>query len=367
MVNRGSLVALIGLVSAGAAHAQLDRVTVGGDARALAMGGAGVAAGMNNRFNPGALAFRNGLRFQVPSIGLRATGALGKVGNYDSVGKFVSGDGADREDAARDVIRNFGSSDSEFGANIAGGIGLGPIDFQINALASGRLTPNASLKAWAAGGASGNPPSGASADVSAVGFAIPSVGFGMRLPLGDLPLMGALRKIDFGVGVRAKYVRGIYSRYTATVNDALGNVTTAPGAELGGADSIEESSFGADLGAMAHTKTEGFNLSAGIVALNFVKPKISFPAQGGGTFDPFRQTITAGVALNRGGLTVVGDLVDVTGDQELRAGAEQRLGPLALRGGYSSRRGTTYGVGLFGFDIAFGKGQPLELVRNIRF
>jgi len=103
------------------------------------------------------------------------------------------------------------------------------------------------------------------------------------------------------------------------------------------------------------------------VALNFVKPKISFPAQGGGTFDPFRQTITAGVALNRGGLTVVGDLVDVTGDQELRAGAEQRLGPLALRGGYSSRRGTTYGVGLFGFDIAFGKGQPLELVRNIRF
>ena len=100
---------------------------------------------------------------------------------------------------------------------------------------------------------------------------------------------------------------------------------------------------------------------------NFVKPDLTFRDQNNVLIDPLVQTTTVGVAMRKSGLTLAGDIADFFGRQDMRLGAEQRFGPLALRAGYSSSRGSTYGVGLFGLDVAFGKGQPLELVKSIRF
>lgn len=362
--------AAIGLVMAGAAgaSAQGDAVTFGADARALGMGGAGIAAGFLNRYNPGNLAFSRRFAFQLPSVAVRANGALGDVSNYDAVGKFVEGSGSDRNDAALDVARKFGSRNSDFGFNVGAMVRVGPAELQLGAVAYGKIVPNDTLKAWANAGSSGDVPVGAAADLSAVGIAMPSLGFGFRLPLKELPLMGALRSTEIGIGVRAKYFRGIYSRYTASVPTLTSGLVANPGPELGGADTVEQTGIGGDLGVLAVTQIDGIEYSGGVVLNNIVKPKLSFPSPGGtGTFDPLRQSVTVGMAARRGGLVIAGDLVDALGAPELRAGVEQRIGPVFLRSGFSSSRGVTYGAGIFGFDVAFGKGQPLEIIRNIRF
>jgi hypothetical protein len=363
-------IATIGLMVVGvaSASAQGDAVTFGADARALGMGGAGIAAGFLNRYNPGNLAFSRKFAFQLPSVAVRASGALGSVSNYDAVGKFIEGSGSDRNQAALDVARNFGKQNSDFGFNLGAMVRYGPAELQLGAVAYGKIVPNDVLKTWSNAGAAGDVPVGASADLSAVAVAMPSVGFGFRLPLKELPLMGALRSTEIGIGVRAKYVRSVYSRYVASVPTLTSGLVANPGTELGGSDTVEQTGIGGDLGVLAVTQIEGIEYSGGVVLNNIVKPKLSFPNPGGiGTFDPLRQSVTVGMAARRGGLVLAGDLVDALGSPDLRAGVEQRIGPVFLRSGYSSRRGVTYGAGLFGFDVAFGKGQPLEIIRNVRF
>jgi hypothetical protein len=355
------------LAGASAVSAQGESVTFGADARALGMGGAGIAAGFLNRYNPGNLAFNRRFAFQLPSVAVRANGALGDVSNFDSVGKFVDGSGSDRNQAALDVARNFGSRNSDFGLNLGAMLRVGPAELQLGAVAYGKITPNDTLKAWANSGSVGDVPVGASADLSAVAVAMPSVGFGFRLPLKELPLMGALRSTEIGIGVRAKYVSGVYSRYVASVPNLATGLVANPGSELGGSDTVEKSGIGGDLGVLAVTSIEGIEYSGGVVINNFLKPNLSFPSPGGGTFDPLKQSVTVGVAARRGGLVLAGDLVDALGVPEARAGVEQRIGPIFLRTGYSSSRGVSYGAGIFGFDVAFGKGQPLEIIRNVRF
>jgi len=355
------------LVGAATASAQGESLTFGADARALGMGGAGIAAGFLNRYNPGNLAFSRRFAFQLPSVAVRANGAIGDVSNYDTVGKFIEGSGSDRTDAALDVARKFGSRDSDFGLNLGAFLRVGPAELQLGAVAYGKVQPNATLRSWANAGSSGDVPVGASADLSAVAIAMPSLGFGFQLPTKQLPLLGALRSTSIGVGVRAKYLRGVYSRYVASVPSLSSGLVATPGPELGGSDTVEKTGIAGDVGVLAVTNADGVEYSGGVVINNFLKPDMTFPAVGGGTFDPLKQSVTVGLAARRGGLVLAADMVDALGSPELRAGAEQRLGPIFLRSGFSSSRGVTFGAGIFGFDVAFGKGQPLEIIRNVRF
>jgi hypothetical protein len=62
--------------------------------------------------------------------------------------------------------------------------------------------------------------------------------------------------------------------------------------------------------------------------------------------------------------------VDVTrayGDPQARVGAEYRTGRVALRAGFTSAGGAVLGVGLGGFDVAFGGRVPLEVSRRLNF
>ena len=351
------------------AHAQFGNLTIGNDARSLAMGGAGIATGGANRANPASLAFTKNTRIYFPTVGLRAEGALNEVTKLDNVSKFIGGSEQDKKDAATDMARKFATRDSLFGFNTGFGVRVGPLEVQANGVAQGKFAPNQKLRDWANSNppAGQNAPSGSGADLSAAAlYTLPSVGFGLQLPARQLLIGGKPKALSIGVGARLKYVNSVYSHYVATTNGS-GTFTSARSSELGGKDFLEKKGLAADLGAMGNWEQDGALLSGGVVLTNIIKPSMNFLDVNGKTFNPIVQTISAGASFHKGSLTFAGDIVNLTNSPSIRVGGEQKLGPIALRAGFTTRGGVTYGLGIFGFDIALGKGQPLEVVQTLRF
>ncbi|MBC8142945.1 MAG: conjugal transfer protein TraF [Armatimonadetes bacterium] len=367
----------------GGAFAQNYDYTFGSDARAFAMGGAGLATTRTRNtniqsFNPAALAFApRGFSLYAPSFSFRADGAV-------STGKAYSYllDGADLGDTA-DLVRRFSEEDSVFGANSNIGFRYGAFELQVGAVAKARLLPNNLLTNWAQTGANlGNVPANGQADLLAAGYlTLPSLAYAIKLPMGakkDEPTKG----YDVSVGLRARFLQTYYTRYLVNQNAVLGNVDAIRAPELGGSDYLKDSGLAADIGFLFRPRA-GKGVNAALVVSNFVKPGSSYRALnasipnyngrvGNGTeFDLLQTTLSAGAAYESGGLTLAADLMDVTSATrpvDLRFGAEQRIGRFfAARGGYSSNTGITFGAGLFGIDVAFGERLPLELNKTIRF
>ena len=366
----------LGLAALMALPATAQDITFGGDARAFAMGGAGIASlagnsisGMGSRNNPASLAFAKGLmRFHFPNIGARADGAISVTKAADYL--INSGSGGD----ATNLAKRFASEDSRFGLNGSVGLRVGPVEVLASGVAQGYILPNAALQAWGKSGGTGSVPSNSQADVlaSAV-YSLPQIGFASQLKSGT-----GGENFTVAVGARIKYMNAVYAHYFADKAALDGGTDALKAPEMGGKDTLTKQGVGADLGIMLESK-KLLGFSGGLVIANAIKPNFTFTGQfganangGGGTrtYDLLATTATAGVGFQKGGMTAVADLVDITqsiGKAELRAGVEQKLGPIALRAGYNSATGYTYGLGLGGFDIALGKRQPLEVVRTLRF
>jgi hypothetical protein len=359
-----TVLALIG--GATGAYAQFGNVTVGNDARALAMGGAGVATGGANRANPASLAFANNLRIYFPTIGLRTEGALNDVTKLENISKFVSGTEREKNEAATDLARKFATSESLLGLNSGFTVRFGTLELQANGIAQGRLVPNATLRSWAGSGGAGEAPAGSSIDLAGTAlYTLPSVGMGIQIPAKLVPF-AAKQKMSIGIGGRIKYLNSVYSHYNA-VADGAGNFTATPTAEMGGKEYLSKKGIAADIGAMGQWDMNGASLAGGLVITNFIKPSMTFLDINGKNFDPVARTVSAGASFHKGGLTLAGDIVNLTSSPNIRVGGEQKLGPIALRAGFTTAGGTTYGLGILGVDIAFGKGQPLEVVQTLRF
>lgn len=368
----GRVLAAISFSSvAGAACAQgaLGDVTIGGDARSFAMGGAGVASLVGQRSlggvrtNPASLAFAPGpFGVQWPNVGLRADGpvSLGRGVEY-LLGPGGVGDAAS-------LARRFASGDSVFGLNASVGVRVGALEIQAGAVGVGRLLPNASLQAWARSGSLGPVPGDARADLLAAGVVtLPSVGYALRLPKSLAP------GFDLSVGGRLKWMQAYYTHAVAGAG-AIGGGDAFLAPEMGGRETLSRRGVGADLGVIARSRAIK-GLSAGLVVANAIRPSFAFDgtdATGAARrYDLLGTTVSTGVGYERGSTTLAADLVDATGavgPAQLRLGGEQRLGSvLSLRGGYSTATSWTWGFGAFGYDVAFGKRQPLEIVRTIRF
>jgi hypothetical protein len=146
--------------------------------------------------------------------------------------------------------------------------------------------------------------------------------------------------------------------------------------ELGDKSYLDKRGFGADIGFMMRPQeSKGGTLSAGAIITNAINPGFKFHGtdRNGAptTYDILKTTASAGVAYQKKNITLVGDLVDITGavgKAQFRSGAEVVLPfKLAVRGGYSSANGFTYGFGFAGMNVALGKHQPLEIVRSLNF
>ncbi len=360
------ILSLFLLLSLCCAMPALADFTLGGSARAVAMGGAGLASGDagETAANPAFLA-ESGLRLGVqwPNIATRMQGAAGLSDAISLLGnpKINVTD-------AFDLVKELGSRPTEIDASANAGLLLPHSDLQVSATVRTFIKPDVNFADWVKDGSSGAPPAVGVADVSALGeTTLPSVGIGMYLPKLDA-LPGKL-----AVGVRVKPTKAYYSHYVYNV-DAGGNLNSTLAPEMGGKTYLSASSISADMGLM-FTPTVLPNFHVALMVDNLIEPKaITFNApdiDGLLSQDVSPRTFSLGAAWVNNRLTLAADLVDLTGAISKAHGAvggELRM-PLgiALRGGYNSHYGFTAGFGFRGFGLAYSQRAPLMLSNAVAF
>lgn len=339
-----------------------------GSGRSAGMGRAGLALPgdylYSGRLNPAMYGLApSTLRFQFPRLSFRNQGlSLGDLSDY--FGK-IDGGGFNLNDLSN-IARNLGDENFEFGV----GTGLGfltngfALDINGDALVAG--IPNQDLKNWVNTGGLGNVPVNSRLDTYGLGGYEIGVGYGRRL---NTP-----GTMDLSIGARVKVIRSYYSHGFADASTIQSNGVGTLAPEMNGEDVLSESSLGLDLGFVASaSKTEGFFVGATIE--NLIQPRSTFnvtsPLLTTGTVRPYSRTVNFGVGyLAPNSVRFAADFYDITnagGAQEFRAGAELKSGSIALRGGYESRSGVTFGVGFGDFNLSFGGNSSGLLSYALRF
>jgi len=341
-------------------------LTLGGNARTVAMGGAGLASGDSSEsatLNPATLAY-TGLRFGIewPTINTRMQGAsFGDV--FSLLGKPSLS-----PSKALDFALKLGDERTSLDATAGAGLLLPSSDIRATAALHAELDPNAAFQQWVSSGANPADLTGdARIDIYGAGVAtLPSVGLGITLPNSG---EGASR---FSIGLRAKPVRSYYSHYIVDKDSVSGTeISPQRAVEMGGKDYLKQSSFGADLGLM-YSPGSMPDLHLAVVVDNAIEPKaLSFSSGTVASRQLSPRTVSAGMAYVKPMVTLAADLVDLTkahGDPQVRVGGELRLPlSLALRGGYNTVSGFTAGIGFGGLGIAYSKHTPILITEAIKF
>jgi hypothetical protein len=351
------------------AQAQLD-TTAGGDARAFAMGGAGIAllqAQNGNRINPATLAFEEQpYSFYFPTFALRASNAISSGRGY----QFLFHGQRPRDTVG--IALDSEDGDGDFGVNSSLSFRVGQIEVGGFAVGRGRAQPNAQFIEWAMTARNQPPPEGIRSDVLATGYyTLPTVTSAIKIP----KRRGLKASHHYAIGARLKYMRASYLHYIVDRAAVLNPNNVQLASEMNGRDKLTKSGFGMDIGIHMLPKNENGSISAALVIANVINPGFTFQGTDRNdlpvAYNVLKTTATAGVGYRIGLTTLAGDLVDLTasaGNRQLRFGAEQIVYPfVAVRAGYNTGTGFSYGLGLFGFDLAFGKRQPLEIVRTVNF
>lgn len=371
------VIAFAGLFGTHAGTVRAQDITFGGDARIFAMGGAGIAvttdaSDASSRPNPAALVLnQRPLDFYSVAVALRASGvAAGPAGNY------LSAQAGPRQ--ADNLARVSPGRDGDFGLNMNSGVRIGPVEVLASAVGRGRILPSRALRDYVGAGGKLGPEMprdiNLRSDVLVGGiYTVPSVAFGvqMRQPVSGYRVSG---------GVRVKSMKAVFAHYIADRNhlarQSSPEALLAP--EMYDAngekqDFLTRTGVGVDFGLLAWSK-KGF--SGALLVNNLVRPDFRFANVTGregapAEFSLLKTTITLGGAYQKGGSLVALDLVDVTGAvdrPDLRLGAERRFGnKVAVRAGYSTSGGLTYGFGVLGVGFAFGSNVPLEVSRTLSF
>jgi len=342
-------------------------ITFGGQARAFAMGGAGIAildrSDRTTPLNPASLALLNRrVKLRLPSIGLRASGislqaAIDHLFTHPSQNDAVS------------LARDFGTRQSDFGVSLAWGMRFGHMDLDADGVATAHVIPNAALITWAktANGDVQKLTGAERADLLAAAvYSLPQIGLAERISPPGSP-------VRTEAGVRIKLARAVYTHYIADANNIAHNTAAAPAPELNGGTTITQDGLGMDFGMLIHP-AHNYGFSGAVVVTNLVDPRFIITgtdASGAPTkYELQPRSVSAGSAYTSGKIVLAYDLVDIGrayGPLQHRLGCEYRTRGVALRAGYSSVRGFTGGFGWGFLDFAFGARAPLEVTQSLRF
>jgi hypothetical protein len=338
-----------------------------GASRAAGLGGAGLAIkstrGGPAWRNPAMYGVKNRL-LQWPELQYRTKGiSFSDIDAiYGSAGSVVY----DSENLGR-LARAFGDEETVFQGRLGLGIQFGTVGFDFQGEAAGMTLPNESLQQWVRDGADlGNIPEDASID----GFGLSTAEVGFSVAHAQDWGFGRL-----AYGARAKAVQATYGHHFADAS-TIASGGSQPGPELGGLSSLSDNGFGVDAGIFF--EPDDINgLSMAVVMENLIEPAISFRGSlpqglfGERTIDPFARSLSAGVAFQRGRLTLAGDVWDIfgtAGEQEVRAGGELWVERnLALQVGYRTRAGFAAGVSFHGFHISMADRLPVAAGYKIEF
>lgn len=327
-------------------------ISMGGQARFHAMGGAGLASvddpSSTVTMNPAALGLLpKRIRFAFPALDFRSDGAsVGDISKWASDIWNLSGP------EGIEVAREFGTRDTILDVGASTGISGSPVSAMVNGEAMLKILPNEAFREFAKTGDIPADPSTLEAQVCAeAAIAMPSVAVGFKVP------KFAMGKGDLWVGARIRAVKGKYIRRSIKWSDEESALTTSE-------EPIEsESGIGGDVG-MIYRAPGPRQMSYGVAVTNLLKPSLGSIRQ--------ESIWSVGMSVQPNSKTVVvADIVNLTGaydeDIDLRLGVEYRpIRWLKLRAGYTGHALTT-GIGILGYDFAFAKHTPLSISRTIRF
>lgn len=327
-------------------------ISMGGQARFHAMGGAGLALIDNPsataEMNPAAIGLLSRrIKFVLPALDFRTKGA-----NAGDISKWAGDIWNLSRPESIEIAREFGTRDTILDVGASTGIAGAPVSAMVNGEARLKILPNTAFKEFAKTGDLPDDPSTMEAQICAeAAVAMPSVAFGFKVP------KFATGKGDLWVGARLRAVKGKYIRRSIKWSDEENALITSD-------EPIEnESGIGGDFG-MIYRAPSPKQMSYGIAVTNLLKPSLG---------DIRQESIwSVGMSMQPNPkMVVVADLVNLTGaydeDVELRFGVEYSpIKWLELRAGYTGHALTT-GVGIFGYDFAFAKDTPLSISRTIRF
>ncbi|MEN6520706.1 MAG: hypothetical protein ABFD46_06080 [Armatimonadota bacterium] len=338
-----------------AAVSAMADVSMGGQARFYAMGGAGLASIDNPSetatMNPAAMGLLSKrVRFTLPNFGIRADGA-----SVDDISKWANDIWDLSGTQGVEIAREFGTHDTTLDAGASTGISGLSISAMLDGEARLKIIPNDEFKEFARTGNLPSDPSKMEAVVWAEAAAsVPSISAGFKVP------KFATGKGDLWIGARVRAVKGRYIRRTINwsgSNDPNNALTTSSEPVK------EESGIGGDFGLIYRAPGKR-QMSYGLAVTNLLKPSLG---------DIDQETIwNVGVSMQpTSKMVVVADIVNLTDaydeGTDLRMGVEFRpVRWLGLRAGYTGHVLTT-GVGVFGYDFAFASETPLSISRTIRF
>jgi hypothetical protein len=385
------VLALVCLVAMMAASANASDFVFGGQARSVAMGGAGLAltddVATGSMVNPATPAVRGTkFRFIFPSIDVHTRGA--SLSDLLSRTSEVSNG---NEDSALQLAKDFSKGPTTLSLGFATGF-AGTTGLTVEGEAQGVITPGVGFTQWVNAGA---PITVADLIANAGKFtdptliahitaAIPKVIAGtftaadMAVIANDLtggstvtaqavysfPAIAYSKRMGSSgwfVGTKMKWMHS--ESHTWDLNQK--NPLTATSVNIEATENValqsKKSSFGADLGLIYAPSP---NLRYAVVVDNFIKPNLR-PVE-----TPTMWSMGFGYQPIHG-VTFAADLFNLNkayGDKcRLRLGAEARLGSiLAFRAGHNGDA-FTYGFRVFGFDFAFTSKQARLFSRSFGF
>jgi len=335
------VILLLGLASASRADLGL-----GSNARQIAMGGAGLALTddpSNDVIkNPAALAYASGFSFRWPNLEFRGRGAAGLGDVIDHISQQTD---ISAEDAIS-LARDFSSGPTTMQLNLETGIRILGVDIAMGGAGQVIVTPDPTLM-----GSPNSPPTGAYADIQAGAlYALPSVTVAQRFKSSG----GA--KSTVVLGERVNILHSVSYSDRATYGGVTWSTT--------GASVVKDTDWSADLG-LIYELTKPIGAKIALVATDVRKP--SLPGLNVET------VYHAGFAMTTNlGLVLVADLRNLTeayGEPRVFcAGAEWKLGPLALRAGTSSKgSGWSTGIGIKNFGLSFSPKSAFDAATSIHF
>ncbi len=359
------------LLAAACSVSQAIDLSVGGSiSRGMAGAGLAIAARPESQMhmNPAAVAYVSKVTPTVGNINV----SLKNISLRQLQDVYVSGNkGAfDINDIAR-VIRTFAEKD-EVNALVSLDGGLAAPGLAITGGVTGdiRLYMNRVVQDWA----SDRSASLSGAKTDAVGIVV------MSAP----DFTGAVRTAsghgELAIGGRVRVLRAFYTHYYADEAELAGSNAGKRAAEMNNSDYLSKNGVSVDFGLLY--KPDPLSPWRYAVAVeNLFEPNIKFAATPrfaddrtlGPTTEirPMKRNVSAGAAYERGKTTFALDWVDIsnaTGQSELRAGIDQRLGKgWAVRCGYGTRNGLAAGVDILGISISIADQFPLQLSRSITF
>lgn len=324
-------------------------IYAGGQARYLAMGGAGLAAvdtpDVTTSVNPAAIGIIPTTTRVIffPSGSFRADNASTKdlfnwaldIPNLSPIESL-------------ELAQDFGGFPTMFDYEASVGFGRGGLGITFNGEARARVTPNDPFMQWARGEAAPDASMEANVHSEAAG----------SLPIVTLAIPVSQLSKDAGqlwIGGRLRYVNGRYTNRTVTWNGLSLQVSTEP---------VERSTgIAGDIGVI-YLLPKLPKTSVGLVVTNLLKPSL----------DSIEQDMIVSIgAVTKptSQLTIAADLVNLT--KAYNEGAKLRMGieiaptkDYAVRFGYSGQS-FTWGGRVFGIDVAFSSRMPLGINRTIRF